>query len=208
MKLLLSIIFGLWLFSQRNKNKTRNNSSCSSPIWNDGGINNFTLSMYLGKWYQIADFPQWYEQVCSDCTQTSYTLFPPRNWFSIRNSQNISVLNEAFDPSSQTWCPIRGIAFVPNPEIPTQLEVRFAMSPAVTSSNYWIIKLGRVVNNQYSLAVVTNSGNTTLYILSRKPTISPDIYQCIISDLSTEGFDVSKLKKTSQTCGPSPSSQL
>ncbi len=198
----------LWwfLFSQENEQEDEVISSCFPPIWNGGGINNFSLSLYVGKWYQISDFPQWYEKVCSACTQVSYT--PVSSNFSFRNSQNLVVLNEAFDPASQTWCPIGGMTFVPNPAIPTQLEVKFAMSPAVTNSNYWIIKLGRVVYNQYSLAVVTNSGNTTLYILSRKPTISSDIYQCIISDLSKEGFDVNKLQKTPQTCGPSPSSQF
>ena len=60
--------------------------------------------------------------------------------------------------------------------------------------DYWIIDLGE----DYGYAVVGHPGRKYLWILSRKPAMDDVLYGRLLETLSTKGYDVSRLVKTSQ----------
>jgi apolipoprotein D and lipocalin family protein len=59
---------------------------------------------------------------------------------------------------------------------------------------YWIIDLA----DDYSYAVVSHPNKKYLWILSRTPQMNDAVYQPILSRLQAEGFDLAKLRVTTQ----------
>jgi len=156
----------------------------------------FDLDYYVGNWYQISDIPQFYEKSCKDCTQAVYWVASPNN---------VSVLNMAVNPQTQSICKIQGYAYATNPRTPKDLFVVF---PSINSPPmpYSIIDLGPIVNGQYSYSVVSNPARSTLYILARTRTIPASLYQTLIADLKQKGYPVNELVLTNQQNCPTSES--
>jgi apolipoprotein D and lipocalin family protein len=77
-----------------------------------------------------------------------------------------------------------------------KLEVRFAPAwlsfiPAVWG-NYWVIDL----DTDYQLVAVSEPKREYLWILSRSPKVSPDVYDTLLQRLRNKGFDTRKLEMT------------
>ena len=60
--------------------------------------------------------------------------------------------------------------------------------------SYWIIGL----DSQYRYAVVSDSGGDALYILSKTPTLSDNLYQEAVG-IGAQQVDISKLEVTDQS---------
>jgi apolipoprotein D and lipocalin family protein len=61
---------------------------------------------------------------------------------------------------------------------------------------YWIIDLAP----DYSYAVVGHPNRKYLWILSRNPKMSEEVYKQILVRIKENGFDINKLKMTEQGC--------
>jgi apolipoprotein D and lipocalin family protein len=131
------------------------------------------ITEYAGTWYQISDFPQWYETFCGQCTVANYSLSQDGTYVVVQNScQNGAG-------KVQT---ITGKATPENPQNNKLAVVFSSFSPF--AAQYWIVRLD--VNYQW--AVVSNSNASDLYILSRTRTMEPSLYDSIVQNLQLAGF--------------------
>lgn len=137
------------------------------------------VKRYMGKWYEIASFPQRFQKGCS-CTVAEYTL---------NENGTVKVDNSctAYGKKKQSI----GKAKVVDKETNAKLKVTFFWP---FWGKYWIIDLA----DDYSYAVVGHPNREYLWILSRKPQMDKDVYNGIVERAKAKGFDVSKLKVTVQ----------
>lgn len=140
------------------------------------------IKKYMGKWYEIASFPTWFQK---DCTGTTAT-------YSLNPDSTVKVLNRCFkktlDGSEDR---AEGSAYVVDSKTNAKLKVTFFWP---FYGDYWIID----VADDYGYAVVGHPNRKYLWILSRTPQISTQNYDSLLLKIQQKGFDVSKLNKTIQ----------
>jgi len=140
------------------------------------------LSRYVGVWYEIAAFPQYFEAGCTGSTAT-YTLRP---------DGRIDVLNRCFKGSLDgKEKSAKGIAKTVDPATNAKLKVSFFRP---FWGDYWIIDLGP----NYEYAVVGHPNRDYLWILSRTPTMDDSTYQAIIDRLKAQHYDTDRLVRMPQ----------
>lgn len=139
------------------------------------------LSRYLGKWYDIASFPQSFQKGCS-CTTAEYSL---------NSDGSIKVVNTCNKEGKVKVS--RGKAKVRDKKTNAKLSVTFFWP---FTGKYWIIDLA----DDYSYAVVGHPNRNYLWILSRTRQMDPAVYEGILSRIKVKGYDLSRLKKTDQQC--------
>lgn len=131
------------------------------------------LNRYMGRWYEIASYPQWFEKGLTGVSAL-YTL----------KDGCVEVFNSGYKNGELQK--VRGIARVVEDSGNAKLRVSF-FRPFY--GKYWIINLA----DDYSWVVVSNPKRSTLWILCRTKTMNTTQYQTILAKLKTEGFDISKL---------------
>jgi apolipoprotein D and lipocalin family protein len=138
------------------------------------------LKRYLGTWYEIAAFPQRFQKGCTASTAT----------YALRPDGRIAVTNrcrlKTVDGREKV---ARGIARVVDRSTNARLKVSFFRP---FWGDYWIIDLGA----QYEYAVVGHPGRDYLWILSRTPTMDPEVYLAIVKRLADQAYDVTRLVRT------------
>jgi apolipoprotein D and lipocalin family protein len=155
-------------------------------------VSSLDLDRYSGLWYQIADYPQFYELVaCQECVTATY---------SINSDRSVNIVNQALGINN---CTIKGVAKGLDEKFPGELKIRFSFFPnAIPDSllpDYWVVDLGEVNSDgKYSWAIVSNPKRSSCYVLSRSSTVSSDLSELIKGKLSSHGFDLTKLKWTNQ----------
>jgi apolipoprotein D and lipocalin family protein len=142
------------------------------------------LQKYMGKWYEIASFPQRFQKGCL-CSMAEYEM-TDRGYVRVINTCR---KNSADGKISRA----RGKAFVVKGSNNAKLKVQFFWP---FRGDYWIIDLAQ----DYSYAVVGNQSRKYLWILSRSPKMDESLYQEIVQRCAGKDFDVSKLQRTDQTC--------
>ena len=151
-------------------------------------IASLDVPRYLGTWYEIAKFPNWFQKKCISNTKAVYTAKP---------DGNIRVLNSCKTASGET-SEAEGLARQIGAKDSPKLEVRFA--PAWLSflpmvwGDYWVIDL----DPQYQLAAVSDPSREYLWVLSRTPQLDPKAYADLLQRLQQQSFDIQKLELTSQ----------
>lgn len=140
------------------------------------------IPSYMGKWYEIASYPTFFNTNCTATTAT-YTL---------QEDGTVRVVNECrvgdvTGPVSR----IEGTARVVDTETNAKLKVSFSLFP---EGDYWIIDL----DEEYQWAVVGDPRRSTLFILSRTPTLDDDVYEGILSRLPEKCYDPEDLELTPQ----------
>jgi len=150
-------------------------------------IESIDLPRYLGSWYEIAKFPNWFQKKCKSDTKANYTL---------KSDGNISILNQCRLDGGQISDAL-GTAKQIGDVKSAKLKVRFApdwmsLVPFVWG-DYWVIDL----DSAYQLVAISEPKREYLWILSRTP--EPDDKQLndLLVRLSFNGFDLSKLERTS-----------
>lgn len=150
------------------------------------------VARYMGTWYEIANYPNFFQRKCAAGTQATYSVIAEGE-----DAGRVSVLNRCRRESGE-WIEAAGVARQLGGETSPRLKVRFA--PAWLSfiplvwGNYWVIDL----DPAYQLVAVSEPTREYLWILSRTPQVAPDVYEALLQRLVTLGFDVSGLKKTPQ----------
>lgn len=143
---------------------------------------------YMGVWFEIAKFPNWFQRKCVGATRAEYSLKP---------DGSVQVINRCRTQSGETIEAVGAARQVGSASSP-QLEVRFA--PAWLSflplvwGDYWVIDL----DERYQLVAVSEPQKEYLWILARTPHVDPQDYQRLLARLSRMGFDLSKLELTRQ----------
>ncbi|MEJ2104913.1 MAG: lipocalin family protein [Ignavibacteriaceae bacterium] len=151
----------------------------SSPLTT---VSHIDLARYMGKWYEIARYPNSFQKGCVG-SKATYTLL---------DDGKVSVLNECYDNSfSGELRSAKGKAWVIDKKTNAKLKVSFFWP---FSGDYWIIDLGK----NYEYAVVGHPKRKYLWILSRTKTREEKVYKAILSRLKDKQYDTSKLIKTLQ----------
>ena len=142
------------------------------------------LDRYIGKWYDIASFPQSFQEGCN-CTSAEYFK---------TDKDYIRVVNTCRkgSPTGELKT-AEGKAFVVENSNNAKLRVQFFWP---FRGDYWIIDLAA----DYSYAVVGDPSRKYLWILSRTPKIDDSIFNAIVERIKAKGFDTSKLLRTNQSC--------
>ena len=143
---------------------------------------------YLGTWYEIAKFPNWFQKKCVSNTKAVYTAKP---------DGNLRVLNSCSTANGEI-SEAEGLARQIGPKDSPKLEVRFAPEwlsflPMVWG-DYWVIDL----DSQYQVAAVSDPRREYLWVLSRTPQLDPKVYDDLLQRLKQQQFDIKKLERTSQ----------
>lgn len=143
---------------------------------------------YMGTWYEIAKFPNWFQKKCIGATRADYRQLQDGSVQVINRCRlENGEMNEAIGKGRQV-----GEATSP------RLKVRFAPDwlsflPMVWG-NYWVIDL----DEAYQLVAVSEPERQYLWVLSRTPQVDPQRYKDLLDRLSQKGFDVRLLEKTRQ----------
>ena len=137
------------------------------------------LTRYIGRWYEIASFPQRFQKGCIDS----------RADYRIRDDGALEVINSCFRNGEVDRA--KGKAWVADRATNAKLKVSFFWP---FRGDYWIIELGE----DYEYAVVSAPDRQYLWVLAREPKMNETLYQGIIDRLKDRGFDVSRLQRTYQ----------
>jgi apolipoprotein D and lipocalin family protein len=151
-------------------------------------IASLDVPRYLGTWYEIAKFPNWFQKKCISNTKAVYTAKP---------DGNLRVLNSCKTAGGET-SEAEGLARQIGAKDSPKLEVRFAPEwlsflPMVWG-DYWVIDL----DPQYQLAAVSDPSREYLWVLSRTPQLDPKVYADLLQRLQQQRYDIQKLELTSQ----------
>lgn len=140
------------------------------------------LQRYLGTWYEIASYPQSFQEGCAGTTAH----------YSQLEDGTIRVVNRCREGSLDGEERIAdGEARVVDKATNAKLEVSF-FGPFW--GDYWIIELGP----NYEYAVVGHPSRDYLWILSRRPNLEPEAYSAILSHVEAMGYDRNRLQRTVQ----------
>jgi apolipoprotein D and lipocalin family protein len=145
-------------------------------------VDHVDLKRYLGIWYEIASIPQFFSEGCF-CSRAQYGL---------RSDGKISVYNTCNKNSiTGNLDSVSGSAQVVDQVSNAKLSVTFFWP---FSGEYWIIGL----DTDYRYAVVSNSGGTDLWILSRTPVLNKELLDEALVSAKANGADPLKLRTTQQ----------
>lgn len=142
---------------------------------------------YLGTWYEIASYPQRFQEGCTATTAT-YTQ-GEKGQISVLNRCRKGGLDGELDEA-------QGRARVVDANTNAKLEVSF-FGPFW--GDYWIIDL----DEDYRYAVVGHPGRDYLWILAREPQLDEEVSAGILERLREKHYDLSRLQWTLQ---PEPTS--
>ena len=141
------------------------------------------LKRYVGRWYEIASYPAWFQKGCTR-SMAEYILLP---------DGKIRVINSCRKGSLEGQLKqSKGKAEVVDTKTNAKLKVWFFWP---FKGNYWIIDL----DPNYQWAVVGEPRRKYLWILSRRPTMAEELYRDILSRLPEKGYDPSRLRETLQS---------
>ncbi|WP_216179020.1 lipocalin family protein [Polynucleobacter sp. 80A-SIGWE] len=151
-------------------------------------IASLDVPRYLGTWYEIAKFPNWFQKKCVSNTKAVYTAKP---------DGNLRVLNSCKTAGGET-SEAEGLARQIGAKDSPKLEVRFAPEwlsflPMVWG-DYWVID----IDPQYQVAAVSDPRREYLWVLSRTPQLDPKVYAELLQRLKQQQFDIQKLELTPQ----------
>lgn len=152
---------------------------------------NVDLTRYQGRWFEIASMPSRFQPTTGTNSRATYAL---------KEDQTVDVLNETWLDGKRSY--INGTAWKVDPASPdAKLKVRFVVPPFFpifpVTGDYWVMKL----DENYQWALVGQPSRKFLWVLSRTPELSEDVYKELLDHATNEGYDVSRLQKTEQIPG-------
>lgn len=145
-----------------------------------------SVDSYLGTWYQVAWFPNWFQRACVSDTSSRYG----------READLITVRNVCRRDGGRPD-EIRGIArpvgqLRDGQLVPATLEVSFLPGwlqwLPLGWGSYWVIQYAD--DGRY--AVVSEPSRRFLWVLARSPSLSTTDETEIRSRLQAQGFDVTR----------------
>jgi len=154
-------------------------------------ISALDVPRYMGRWYEIAKYPNRFQRKCVADTSAEYKLEP---------DGRVQVTNRCRMENGE-WNEAVGVARQIGDASSPKLEVRFAPAwlsfiPAVWG-NYWIIDL----DPEYQLVAISEPRREYLWVLSRTPKVGQDAYSALLERLRRLGFDTNRLESSAQGKG-------
>ncbi|SEU11696.1 apolipoprotein D and lipocalin family protein/hypothetical protein [Draconibacterium orientale] len=146
-------------------------------------VKELDLQKYLGTWYEIARYDHRFEQ----------GMVGVKANYSLRDDGKIRVVNSGYKNTLDgEYSEAIGKAKIPDPENePAKLKVSFFW---IFYGDYYVLELDK----DYQWAVIGSSSDKYLWILSRSPQMSPEIYNDLLKRITDRGYDTSALIKVKQ----------
>lgn len=146
------------------------------------------LPRYMGRWYELARYPNRFQRDCSGPATADYALLP---------TGAVQVVNRCPQPGGKVDQAIGEARRVGAEGSPT-LQVRFAPAwlsflPQVWGA-YWVVEL----DADYQLAVVSEPQREFLWVLSRQPTLPAAQWAALEERLRALGFDPARLIRSGE----------
>lgn len=149
-------------------------------------IERLEVPRYMGVWFEVAKFPNWFQRKCVSDTRAEYSVLAPGR---VRVLNRCRLASGEFDQALGEARQLGG-------EQSPRLQVRFA--PAwltwlpVVWGDYWVIDL----EDDYQLVAVSEPKRQYLWVLSRTPEVDPQRYALLMERLRAQGLDTDRLEKT------------
>merc|ERR1719450_255734 len=123
-------------------------------------VSKVDLDSYVGRWYQIYANKLVYLTFERNgvCQTADYNKLDDGSGITVVNSQNTG------NPSGEIT-DISGTAVITNTEEPGQLTLQFDTVPF--PGDYWIVKLGPVLDGEYQYSIVTTPNMSQLFVIAR-----------------------------------------
>ncbi len=150
-------------------------------------VGHVDLAKYVGKWYEIARYPNTFEKKCASDVTAEYIL---------RDDGKITVKNSCRKDNGKMTVS-EGTAKIVDASTNAKLKVTFFWP---FYGDYWIVDLAP----DYSYAVVSEPDRKYLWVLSRTPQMSTQTYDRVLGRLTELGFDPAKLIKPPQSPADTP----
>jgi apolipoprotein D and lipocalin family protein len=150
----------------------------------DHTVRSVDLERYMGKWYEIASLPNWFQRGCF-CSTAEYSM--EEGFVRVENSCAQG------SPAGKRKAAIAKAYTVPesgNARLKVQFQWPF-------KGDYWVIAL----DDNYQYAMVGHPGRKYLWILARTPQMDDRLYEQLVQIARSKGYAVEKLEKTDPSCG-------
>lgn len=151
-------------------------------------VESLDVQRYMGKWYEISHYPNWFQKKCQGASRAEYAL---------KDNGEVQVVNRCRLENGENNVATAVGRQVGGPDS-ARLKVSFAPTwlsfiPAVWG-DYWVVDL----DPEYSLVAVSEPKREYLWVLSRTPQVDAARYTALLARLEGQGFDTSKLVTTKQ----------
>ncbi len=149
------------------------------------------LNKYLGKWYEVASIPQYFQRQCVGNTMAEYSL---------SKSGRIKVVNSCETAKGRRSVAL-GRAEIVDSTTNSKLKVTF-----VKIFGYWVFAFGGDywildVAPDYSYALIGDPTTSYAWLLSRTPKVSKSIYVYAEAKFRSEGYNTCKILTSVQSGG-------
>lgn len=145
-------------------------------------VTQLELDRYLGKWYEIARYPNWFERGRVGVTAE----------YALREDGQIAVKNTCREGTLDGEVSVaNGVARI---EGPGELTVTFTPWLPFARGDYWVL----YVTPDYDMAVIGNPAGRTGWILARTPTIDVTTRAQAETALRANGYDIAGLEEVAQ----------
>ena len=162
--------------------------ACASPQYRDTNATVTTngpvdLERYQGLWYEIARFPNRFEEGCVGVTAE----------YSLNEDGTVRVLNTCVEgtlagPTSTA----EGVATSASPEN-DKLLVTFVPWLPFARGDYWIL------DTDYEVSVIGTPSGSVGWVLARTPTLPQDRLDAAFDVLRAAGYDTNRMTLTAQS---------
>lgn len=144
---------------------------------------------YMGRWYQVALYPNRFQRQCVSDTTATYRLLTGGRVEVVNRCRNAAGEFEAVTGVAQPVGQLSGGRLEP-----AQLEVSFLPTwlrwLPVGWGRYWVIRLA----DDQRYAVISEPSRNYLWILARQAQLDPVDEQQIHAFLRAQGFDLARLQ--------------
>ncbi len=140
-------------------------------------VSNFELNKYLGKWYEVARLDHSFERGLNQVSAE----------YSLRKDGGVNVINRGFSSENNEWKEALGKAYFVNEPNEGYLKVSFFWP---FYGSYIVFELDK---ERYQYAFISGPDTDYLWLLSRTPTVEPEVMEKFISMSEARGFDTSQL---------------
>lgn len=136
------------------------------------------LKRYMGRWYEIARYPKWFERNCHGVT-VDYDLLPDGSVGVLNSCHKKSVNGPLVTARAKAW------AIHPSQ---SRFKIQFFWP---FNGPYWVI----AVDPGYQWAVIGHPKRRSLWILARSPRLDPAVETEILNQISALGYNPAKLER-------------
>lgn len=146
-------------------------------------VQSVDLDRYVGKWYEIAAFPMFFQRNCIGDTTAEYAFRPDGDIAVVNRCRTEDGFDEAV---GRAWA-VQGTGN-------SRLKVSFFWP---FRADYWVLGLA----DDYQWAVVGTPNRRYLWVLSRTPRLPREQLDRALEAATRQGFDLAGLKYTAHGPG-------